>query len=537
MDLNKKSLKEFNKIISKRKKDVNLEKLFENDNYLVQTLKRTKRVLQEKPAEELEINLDNALKTIYENITLLGDPEIKEINSENNVFKKNYINFLKTSENSNSISLNELIKHYLNNGYKIPNLDFQHNLFKVNPLIEENSNKITNYFITEHRKKLTLRDILLLKSIQYLNKLIFCKQNKKRASLIPPSKVQMKLKNFEEKIEIGKLQESINFIQKLINQMLSEEKNKKNLNFNYRNSHQFLPTFKKLNSFKENTESQKNVSFKEDKTNVETKPNIDENESNDINTLKILTSEDNKNDKKHLRDYIQSQSYQKSSKINLHTRNKVNSFLPGINNKYNFSNKTIMPKLPITLRTDINFNKRKKFSHKTKFSNKTKSKDNIKDKEEPPLFVRTQVKDKKYNKYYSSSRKKNIESRNRNNTLYANSFSNKTEFFDYTYRRLKRGNFEDINKLVKKYLNEVEQKSNEEIDMILKKYDYKNFKVNLKELEINMLKKEIDRKTEKIYLNNFISKRVAKPLEAMRKNEEQISRLNKIISAIGNHTE
>ena len=171
MDLNKKSLKEFNKIISKRKKDVNLEKLFENDNYLVQTLKRTKRVLQEKPAEELEINLDNALKTIYENITLLGDPEIKEINSENNVFKKNYINFLKTSENSNSISLNELIKHYLNNGYKIPNLDFQHNLFKVNPLIEENSNKITNYFITEHRKKLTLRDILLLKSIQYLNKL------------------------------------------------------------------------------------------------------------------------------------------------------------------------------------------------------------------------------------------------------------------------------------------------------------------------------------------------------------------------------
>jgi hypothetical protein len=347
----------------------------------------------------------------------------------------------------------------------------------------------------------------------------------------------MKLKNFEEKIEIGKLQESVNFIQKLINQMLSEEKNKKNLNFNYRNSHQFLPTFKKLNSFKENNESQKNVSFKEDKTNVETKPNIDENESNDINTLKILTSEDNKNDKKHLRDYIQSQSYQKSSKINLHTRNKVNSFLPGINNKYNFSNKTIMPKLPITLRTDINFNKRKKFSHKTKFSNKTKSKDNIKDKEEPPLFVRTQVKDKKYNKYYSSSRKKNIESRNRNNTLYANSFSNKTEFFDYTYRRLKRGNFEDINKLVKKYLNEVEQKSNEEIDMILKKYDYKNFKVNLKELEINMHKKEIDRKTEKIYLNNFISKRVAKPLEAMRKNEEQISRLNKIISAIGNHTE
>ena len=73
--------------------------------------------------------------------------------------------------------------------------------------------------------------------------------------------------------------------------------------------------------------------------------------------------------------------------------------------------------------------------------------------------------------------------------------------------------------------------------MILNKYDYKNFKVNLKELEIDINKKEIDRKTEKIYLNNFISKRVAKKLESMRKKEEQISRLNKLITAIGNHSD
>ena len=69
------------------------------------------------------------------------------------------------------------------------------------------------------------------------------------------------------------------------------------------------------------------------------------------------------------------------------------------------------------------------------------------------------------------------------------------------------------------------------------KYDYKNFKVNLKELEYDIQKKEIDKKTEKIYLNNFISKRVLKPLENMRKEEDQISRLNKIITAIGNHSE
>ena len=345
------------------------------------------------------------------------------------------------------------------------------------------------------------------------------------------------MKKTEEKGEIGKLKESIEFIQRLINQMNLEEKNKKNtLNYEYRKSHQFLSSFKKLNSFKEHPSLQRNVGFKENKTNREFKPKFEENDSNfsDIN----IAGEHGKNDKQPFRDYIETQRSNKSTKNSIIKRNKRDSFLPRIYTKYNFSNKNIIPILPISLKTDINFKNRKKFSHKTKFNDKNKSKDNIKDRDEQPLFARTQVKDKKLNKYYLSYKKRNFESRNKShNNIYQNTFSNKTEFFDFTYRRLKRGNFEGINKLVKKYLNEVEQKTDEEIDMILQKYDYKNFKVNLKELEIYMRKKEIDRKTEKLYLNNFISKRVAKPLETMRKKEEQISRLNKIITAVGNHTE
>ena len=528
-------------MISKRKKEINLEKLFENDNYLVQTLKRTKRVLNEKPEEDLESNLNKALQTIYKNITLLNDPEIKEYNSENNRFKANYSDFLKNSENSN-YSLNELIKYYLKQGYKIPNLDFQHNLFKVNPLIEENSNKMTNYFVTQNGKKLTQKDILLLKSMQYLNKLnklVFCKQNRKRASLIPLSEIQMKLKNIGEKAEIEKLKESIEFIQGLINQMVQEEeKNKKNTyNYGYRNSRQFISSFKKLNSFQGHPALQRNVGFKESYSNRETKPKLEENDSKEIISDKNVRTENSKKPYTPFRDYIESRSSLKSNKNKMIFRNKRESFLPGIYAKYNFNNKNITPNLPISLRTEINFKNRKKLSHKTKYSDKNKSKDFMKDRDEQPLFARTQVKDKKLNKYYPSYKRKNFESRNKSSDIYNNTFSNKTEFFDYTYRRLKRGNFDDINELVKKYLNEVEQKSNEEIDMILKQYDYKHFKVNLKELEINIRKKEIDRKTEKIYLNNFISKIVEKPLEAMRKNERQISRLNKFVSAIGNHTE
>ena len=527
MDLNKKSLKDFNKIIYRKKKENNLEKIFENDNYLIQTLKRTKRVLAENPAEELELNLYKALRIINKNITLLNDPEINVLNTENNDFKKNYTSFLKASENSNAQSFTDLIKYYLSNGYKIPNLDFNHNLFKVNPLIEENPNKMTNYFITENKKKLTHNEILVLKSLLYLNKLntlLFCKQNQKRASTVNPlSKTQMKIKYNEEKEEIQKLKESIQIIQNLIEQMAIDEKKKTQFNYSFRNS--FISTLKKLNSSKEQTSTKRNVVFKDIKTNNESISKFDIsdiNESNEINPKNGIKEKKTKS----FRDYIESTTPKLNSKIKKITRNKGNSVLPERFSKYNLSNKNIMPILPFSLKIDKNKD-RKKFSHKTKFN-----KNNY--KEEMQLFARTQVKDKKP-KFYFSSKSKNVESRNKSNNIYLNTFTNKTEFFDYTYRRLKRGNFEDINKIVRKYLSEIEQKSNEEVDQILNNYDYKNYKVKLKEMEINMHKKEIDRKIEKIYLNNFISKRISKKLEAMRKKEEQISRLNNIISTMGNH--
>ena len=551
MDLNKKSLKEFNKIISKRNQNVNIEKLFENDNYLIQTLKRTKRILLENPAEELETKLDNALQNINKNITLLNDPEINEYNTENNLFKKNYTAFLKTSENSNSVSLHEIINHYLSSGYKIPILDFDHNLFKVNPLIEENLNKMTNYFLTENRKKLTQNEILQLKSMMYLNKLnniVGFKNRKRRESqIIAFNKRQMKLKEKGEKEEIKKLKESIAITKKLLHQMSLKEKNQKNLfNYGYRKSEQIVSSFKKvntikkLNSFKEHPLLQKKVGFKNfletkdnsgtklETSNNTTEENNENNESiNNINN-NMSKTEKTKTLNQPLRDYLLTKANLKSTKNAVLKRNQKMTF------PYDRSltNKTTIPNLPIALKTDVNFYKKKKYSHKTKLLERNKIKEDF------ALFSRTQVKDKKLNKYYSSSlKKKKFESRNKTNNININPFSNKTEFFDYTYRRLKRGDFEDIKSLVKKYLSEIEGRTEEEIEKILLKYDYKNFKVNLKELEIYINKKEIDRKTEKIYLNNFISKRISRPLEKKKKKEEQISRLNKIITAIGNHSE
>ena len=99
---------------------------------------------------------------------------------------------------------------------------------------------------------------------------------------------------------------------------------------------------------------------------------------------------------------------------------------------------------------------------------------------------------------------------------------------------MKKGNFANIDKDVKKYLNEIECKSREETESTLSRYDYKNFKNNLREMEAYIRKAEGDKKTEKIYLNNLLSRRVMDSLDNMREKEAQIFKFNKIITTIGN---
>ena len=180
---------------------------------------------------------------------------------------------------------------------------------------------------------------------------------------------------------------------------------------------------------------------------------------------------------------------------------------------------------------NINLNS-KKFS-KTLYNFKSLNKTDKINKSSLPLFIRTQTVEKNKNNEKGLDKKKSNLERSRN---YFNTslFTNKTEFFNFAYKRLKKGNFEDIDKYVKKYLNEIECKSNEEINNTISRYDYKNFQNNLNEIETFIKKSELDRKTEKIYVNSFISRRVVNSLKNMREKESQISKFNKIITTLGN---
>ena len=547
------SLREFNKKRIKNRTNLNLEKIYQNDNYLIQTLKRTKRVTIENPVDKFELNLQRLLKKIYKEIKFLNDPIIKEINNENNNFQSDYNRLLENFQNNTSVIFQDLINLYKNKGYKIPYLNCDHNLFKVNPLIEENTNKIIHYFLLQRSVK-TKKEILLIKSLVFLRKLIKLIVNNNKAKKKNEKNISIDIPDNRNTIDdIEELKKSIREIIRLIESYTNVDENdskinKSQLKFNTKmrtlnvngKSSKVLINYNLISSNKSNKskisflDKRKDIIHKSSR--VLTHENLFHHDDEKANTLKNInipkrgtssreikrrkktfnTCEQNKEQNNYLKNNIIeiNDKFYKSEK-----RGEMSKIL--YNNTFENSNKKI----------NINLNS-KKFS-KTLYNFKSLNKTDKINKSSLPLFIRTQTVEKNKNNEKGLDKKKSNLERSR---YYFNTslFTNKTEFFNFAYKRLKKGNFEDIDKYVKKYLNEIECKSNEEINNTISRYDYKNFQNNLNEIETFIKKSELDRKTEKIYVNSFISRRVVNSLKNMREKESQISKFNKIITTLGN---
>ena len=541
MEVGNLSIKEYNRKLLKNRKRINLEKKYETDNYLIKTIRRTKKTISDLSSKELENNLKYVLKKIYREGKLLNDPTIKAITKENNSFKSEYTKLMEKFQNSTLITFHDLISLYKNKGYKIPNLNSEHNLFRVNPLIEENTNKISYYFLTQQNVT-TKKDVLLSKSLLFLlklNELIGKNNNNNETKKIRRKSVQNKSTMISKKINPNEqkenLKKSIRRIKNLINDYLKIER-KESQESNIYNS--------KINNLSANTNSQKLAKTSKilDYNNL-TSRNVT---NNNLNILSLTERNNNYNDSLRFSEqnnYLkndntpksnilnkskEAKSYVQFKKINelvnkKNENNSVKSFKnysdkknhknEGIyNNNFTDRNKGIRRNLNLKMFSQtMNFKKLCRLEKRTQ--------------KNLPLFIRTQTIEKNSNKCY------NIEPRNRN-YLYSPSFTNKTEFFNFANNRLKKGKFDDIDVYVKKYLNEIESRTNNETNYIISKYNYKNLKNNLDEIEKYIQKSELDRKTERIYLNNFISRRIGNSLKSMKEKENQISRLNKIASTL-----
>ena len=527
------SLREFNKKLKNNSK-INLEKIYQNDNYLIQTLKRTKRITNENPISEVENNLEKLLKKIYKETKFLKDPKIEEINTENNKFKSDYNILLKHFQNTTIKTFYNLINLYKDKGCKIPNLNSDHNIFKVNPLIEENTNKIIHYFLTQKSVK-TKKEILLIKSLVFLNKLnkFIIKRGNKRKKTEKRNSLDILNKNVNENETIESLKQNIKNIMNLINNISSFEVDdffnineikydSQRSNRKYKSSTKkfevkniaSINTYKdlfrySLTSNKDNFRTQRINTFDNlcnpDKSYILENNNINNNfkrgkSDKEIKRIKSILNSDR---------YIHYKTniFKKNNKLNKHLNLEIS-------NKLNI------------------FHNRNKYlkSNLHKKNSKSLYRNWKKETQSQPLFIRTQTNDKfKDNKFY---KEENLFERKKNRIF--SPFLNKDEFFNYTYNRLKKGNFSNIDKDVKKYLNEIECKSREETESTLSRYDYKNFKNNLREMEAYIRKAEVGKKAEKIYLNNLLSRRVMDSLDNMREKESQIFKFNKIITTIGN---
>ena len=527
------SLREFNKKLKKNSK-INLERIYQNDNYLIQTLKRTKRVTNDNPVTEFENNLEKVLKKIYKEIKFLKDPTIEEINTENNKFKSDYNILLTNFQNNTSKTFYNLINLYKDKGYKIPNLHTDHNIFKVNPLIEENTNKIIHYFLTQRSVK-TKKEILLIKSLVFLNKLnkFIIKRGNKRKKTEKRSSLDILNINNNETIESLKqnIKEIMNLINNISNFEIDDFFNNNEIKFNSRNNfRKFKSSTKKFEI--NNITSRNNY---KDLFRYSLTSNRDYFRTQRFNTLEnpssldksyIIENSNLNNDIKRRKSEKEIKRKKRILNSGKYIYSKTNSF-KDINNLNKYSKLEISRKLNVF---PTNRNKYLK-SNLNKQNSKTMYKNWKKGTQSQPLFIRTQTNEKYKNNKIEWDKENNIFERK--NRVFS-PFLNKDEFFNYTYNRLKKGNFANIDKDVKKYLNEIECKNREETESTLSRYDYKNFKNNLREMEAYIRKAEVDKKTEKIYLNNLLSRRVMDSLDNMREKEAQIFKFNKIITTIGN---
>ena len=210
------------KEIKKEYKQIDVEKEYENDNYLIQTLKRTAKSKYNKDIIDLENNIKNLLKHIYHEIQLQSDPKVKKVKDENDLFQRDYKSISDNFQKSSKIIFKDIIAQYNLKGYKLPDITCEHNLFKINALIEENNNKL-DYILREDKKnKKTDKDRnIAMKTLAYLKKLnilinilLSKEENKtKRLSRLSVPKFKVKKKKNET---IGELKNSINKLKLLI---------------------------------------------------------------------------------------------------------------------------------------------------------------------------------------------------------------------------------------------------------------------------------------------------------------------------------
>ena len=155
------------------------------------------------------------------------------------------------------------------------------------------------------------------------------------------------------------------------------------------------------------------------------------------------------------------------------------------------------------------------------------------------FFVKTQTLYKKHlsrnhNFLNIQSKSKNENSSTLKNLVSSESNRNQEDYLLTTYKRLKKGNYNKIEEIMRKYLRDIKHLEPNEEDFLISHYNFKNLKKNLAEITGKIEKNDIGKKTERIYSLNHLNKRILPLLKKMKEKENNIFRFEKIASTGAN---
>ena len=545
--------------INKDKLFINLKKKYEGDYKLMQVISQTKEVTQNNNSlNKRTRNLKNLLTKLNDENDLSNDQIGKALRLSNQTFHNEYNMFNKKKNKIDTKTIFiDLIKLYKSKGYRIPNFSInEHNLFKINPLLEANTTAISNGFIANQILK---KNDESEKIISYLRKL---------GSLLSDKITNEEIKNDFKKINIGKfksingedsveeIKKQIEILTNLINtnalDKLDEPKtinykshSKKNsLNSNrYKSSQKLISlTNKKFALSRRNSQ----MSIKKDNTFYERR----------FSTESSVTSGSYYNKKKsQIRKTSQNILNIFNYNIKIHgkkaSKTPKDIKIPSLNlKKINQKNEENI--LALSSRNNINITPRKiKFSSQkinNLFINELKS---FKVPRKNKLnWTRKTIKEMKDNlmplspwggghrhlstlkNYFdndSSLSDEYIEPNHQTNSKKKSTYpyTNRNEFVNYAFNKFSKKGINNCENYVKTYLNRVKGFNDDKVQNFFTHIYDRNIKYNLKELEIKITENNIHDKTERLYLSNHLIKRILPTLKNMNEKDKLILKLEK----------
>ena len=542
------------KEINKKKLIIDLEKQYEDDYKLMQVMSQTKEVRHNTTSLTKSTNtLKNLMIKIHDEQEQRNNKTGKALHLSNEAFKNEYNMFNKRKNKKDTKTVfKELVKLYKLKGYRIPNFSInEHNLFKINPLLEANTEAISNGFIANQILK---KNNASEKTVNYLKKLGGLLSEKLTNENIKNDfkKINIaKFKNINEEDSVEELKKQIEILLNLINtnalDKLDEPKKifyKSNSRQNSFRSYKYKSS-KKLISLtnKKYTISRRNSKMSNKKVNkfYERK----------MSTESSVTSGSYYHKKKSQNRKI-SQKISNILNFNINipgeksTKTPKDIKIPILNlNKINKKNDENI--LELSSRNNNNITPKKiKFSSekinsifinelkslKTPRKNKiTWTRKTIKEMEENLLPIPSNGRHRHlstvknfFNNDSSISDEYNI-STSKRKSIYP--YTSRNEFIDYTYNKLTKKGFDNCENYVKTYLNKVKGFNDEKINNFFKSIYERNIKNNLDDLENKITENDIYYKTERLYLSNHLIKRIFPTLKSMNEKDKLILKLEK----------